>query len=428
MNLQKTNNAIDKVQELQRKLYCSAKESKSRRFHAIYDKIYIDDVLLKAWKRVKSNGGSAGIDNKTIKYIEESGLEEFLNEIKTELKDGKYVPKPVKRVELLKDNGKIRPLGIPIVKDRVIQAATKIMIEPIFEADFYDEPYGFRPKRNQHQALESIKKACNNKGNWVLDADIEGYFDNINHEKLMKLVELRINDKRILRLIRKWLKAGVMKDGTFHDSEIGSPQGGVISPLLANIYLNYLDYIWTLNFKKFGKLIRLGDDFVIISKSFEDIKMAKQAILYIMNKLELNLSKSKTKIISLWQGKQSFDFLGYTKRKTKAKTIRGQVYYPLIQYISNKSRRKIKEKVKNALTTNTLYEDLEDKINELNLKAVAWKNYYKRTPYHRLIQIDKYIVFRLVILYNPKRKCKKRYDYIPLVKRMRKMGLKYLCY
>lgn len=135
---------------------------------------------MKAWKRVKSNGGSAGIDNKTIKYIEESGLEEFLNEIKTELKDGKYVPKPVKRVEILKDNGKIRPLGIPIVKDRIIQAATKIMIEPIFEADFYDESYGFRPKKNQHQALDSIKKACNNKGNWVLDADIEGYFDNIN--------------------------------------------------------------------------------------------------------------------------------------------------------------------------------------------------------------------------------------------------------
>lgn len=243
MNVQKTNNPIDKVQELQRKLYLSAKESKSRRFHAIYDKLYRDDVLLKAWKRVKSNGGSAGIDNKTIKYIEESGLEEFLNEIKTELKDGKYVPKPVKRVEILKDNGKIRPLGIPIVKDRIIQAATKIMIEPIFEADFYDESYGFRPKRNQHQALESIKKACNNKGNWVLDADIEGYFDNINHEKLMKLVELRINDRRILSLIRKWLKAGVMKDGILYDSEIGSPQGGVISPLLANIYLNYLDYI-----------------------------------------------------------------------------------------------------------------------------------------------------------------------------------------
>ena len=243
MNVQKTNNAINKVQELQRKLYLSAKKSKSRRFHAIYDKIYRDDVLLKAWKQVKANGGSAGIDNKTIKYIEEKELEEFFEEIKSELKGGTYIPKPVKRVEIPKGNGKIRPLGIPVVKDRVIQAATKIVIEPIFEADFSCESYGFRPKRNQHQALESIRKACNNNGNWVLDADIEGYFDNINHDKLMKLIELRINDRRVLKLIRKWLKAGVMKDGTFFESEIGSPQGGVISPLLANIYLNYLDYV-----------------------------------------------------------------------------------------------------------------------------------------------------------------------------------------
>lgn len=243
MNVQKTNNAIDKVQELQRKLYLSAKKSKGRRFHAIYDKIYREDVLAKAWKQVRSNGGSAGIDNKTIKYIEENELEEFFEEIKSELKGGTYIPKPVKRVEIPKSNGKIRPLGIPVVKDRVIQAATKIIIEPIFEADFSCESYGFRQKRNQHQALESIRKACNNNGNWVLDADIEGYFDNINQDKLMRLIELRVNDRRVLKLIKKWLRAGVMKDGTFSESEIGSPQGGVISPLLANIYLNYLDYV-----------------------------------------------------------------------------------------------------------------------------------------------------------------------------------------
>ena len=183
------------------------------------------------------------MDKVSIEEIEKYGVYKFLEEIREDLLKGTYNPTPVRRVEIAKENGKIRPLGIPIVKDRVIQAATKIVIEPIFEADFYDESYGFRPKRNAHQALESIRKTCNNKGNWVIDADIKGYFDNINHDKLIKLIELRISDKRVIKLIRKWLKAGVMKDGKLSLTEVGSPQGGVISPLLANIYLNYMDYI-----------------------------------------------------------------------------------------------------------------------------------------------------------------------------------------
>ena len=243
MNVQKTNYIIDKVQELQRKLYLSAKKSNNRMFHILYDKVYREDILQRAWKQVKTNGGSAGVDKVSLEQIEKHGVDKFLEEIKEDLLKGTYNPTPVKRVEITKDNGKIRPLGIPIIKDRVIQAATKIVIEPIFEADFYDESYGFRPKRNAHQALESIRKTCNNKGNWVIDADIKGYFDNINHDKLIKLIELRISDKRIIKLIRKWLKSGVMKDGELSLTDVGSPQGGVISPLLANIYLNYMDYI-----------------------------------------------------------------------------------------------------------------------------------------------------------------------------------------
>lgn len=243
MNVKKTNYTIDKVQELQRKLYLSAKKSSNRRFHILYDKIYREDILQKAWKQVKTKGGSAGVDKISIEEIETYGVNRFLEEIKEDLLEGAYKATPVRRVEIAKENGKIRPLGIPIIKDRVIQAATKIIIEPIFEADFYDESYGFRPKRNAHQALDSIKRACDNKGNWVIDADIKGYFDNINHEKLIKLVELRISDKRVIKLIRKWLKAGVLEDGELSLTNIGSPQGGVISPLLANIYLNYMDYI-----------------------------------------------------------------------------------------------------------------------------------------------------------------------------------------
>lgn len=241
MNVDKTNNTVDKVQELQRKLYLAAKGSETRRFHAIYDKVYRKDFLNKAWIKVKSNKGSAGIDNITIKEVEDYGVEKLIDEIHLELKGNKYTPKPVKRVDIPKGNGKTRPLGIPTIKDRIVQTSAKIALEAIFEADFYSESYGFRPKRNQHQALESIRKACNNRGNWVLDADIKGYFDNIDHDKLMILIEKRVNDRRMLKLIRKWLKVGVMKDGVYEETEIGSPQGSPLSTLLSNIYLNYMD-------------------------------------------------------------------------------------------------------------------------------------------------------------------------------------------
>ncbi len=238
-----------------------------RRFHALFDKVYRKDVLYLAWHKVRANQGSAGIDKRTIEDIEFYGVEKLIEEIQDELKQGKYNPPPVRRVYIPKKDGAKRPLGIPTVKDRIIQTATKIIIEPIFEADFKDCSYGFRPKRNQHQALEEIRKACNNNGNYVLDADIKGYFDNLNHEKLLMLVGQRVSDKRVLKLIKKWLKAGAMENGVKVASDTGSPQGGVISPLLANIYLDYLDSKWDKHFSHLGRLIRYADDFVIVCKN-----------------------------------------------------------------------------------------------------------------------------------------------------------------
>lgn len=399
-----TNNSKEKVRQLQNKLYLTAKKCSSRRFHALYDKVYRDDVIYEAWKRVKANQGSSGVDGITIEDIEASGVNRYLTGIQAELKSGTYRPLPVQRVMIPKSDGSQRPLGIPCVKDRIVQMATKIAIEPVFEADFKDCSYGFRPKRSAKQALEVVRKACNNKGYYVVDADIEKFFDNVNQDKLMTLIELRISDRRILKLIRQWLKSGVLYGNILEISELGTSQGSVISPLLANIYLNTLDRLWEKYGLTHGILVRYADDTVIICKNKKSANHALTLLQYIMGKLDLKLHPVKTKIVCMWDGKEGFDFLGMHHRRMTTETRQGNTFQETYQYPSRKAMKKMKSAIKsNVNSRSLLVAKEEDLIKNLNPKITGWKNYYTTKTSNKWMQaLDWYIICTFTRWYNKK--------------------------
>lgn len=422
----KANNTIDKVRELQRKLYLSAKANKKRKFHALYDKVYREDILLKAWKQVKANKGTGGIDDVYIKDVVGYGETKFIKEIRQELIENTYRPKPVKRVYIPKKDGRKRPLGIPILKDRVVQMATKIVIEPVFEADFKEYSYGFRPKRSAHDALEVIRKKCNNKGWWVLDADISSYFDNINHDKLMLLVQQRISDRKVLKLIWKWLKAGVVVDGKHQDSQVGSPQGGVISPLLSNIYLNYFDTVWDKYYKHLGTLVKYADDFIIISRTRKEINHAYSAVKKIFERLELQLHPDKTRFVNMWDGKEGFDFLGFHHRRNLEENSKGQRFATTIQIPSRKAMQSMKEKIKLVLgNRGKLKMDMYDLVQEINRKLVGFRNYYNlKFAGKQLNKIDWYVIERFTIWYNHKKQRRPRHRGVKeIMIKLKEMGL-----
>src|SRR5579872_2688809 len=390
------NTPIDKVRELQRKLFVCAKQSRTRRFHALYDRIHRSDVLWEAWKRVRSNGGAAGVDGETIQAIEERGPGKFLTEIQAALKAGRYRPSPVKRRYIPKADGKQRPLGIPTVRDRVVQMAAKIVMEPIFEADFQPCSYGFRPKRSAQQALEAIRIAGNQGHNFVVDADIQGYFDNIQRDTLMELVKERVSDRRVQKLIRQWLEAGVMEDGTVRETLAGTPQGGVISPLLANIYLNKLDRIWGARCSQLGVLVRYADDLVAMCRTESAAKEALRRIVLVMNRLGLTLHPTKTRLVDLRRGKGSFVFLGCTIRK-KRSILRNPRMHFMQRWPSPKAMRRIRERVHELTDSRHSGQDVRQIIATLNPVLRGWGNYFRTGNADRKFnQLDSYVWSRLV--------------------------------
>ena len=398
--------SIEKSRQLQRNLYLTAKKDKQRRFHALYDRIFRLDVLWRAWKEVRANKGSAGMDGITFEMIEEYGVEEYLLDIQEDLQNKQYRPKPVKRVYIPKPDGKQRPLGIPTIRDRIVQQACKIVIEPIFEANFLDSSYGFRPKRDAKQATEKVKKELYK--NWyVVDADIQGYFDNINHEILLGLLKRRISDRRVIKLCRQWLQAGVIENGKYYPTEKGSPQGGDISPLLANIYLDVLESYWE-NHKELGVIVRYADDAVIVCRTRKDAELAFEHLKRMMTKLKLTLNPQKTKIVDM--NKESFDFLGFRYQKFgKTKCGRKLPY----MMPSKKAMKKVKDAIRIITCRKSAYEGLEQKVEKLNPLIRGWRNYFQHgNSTKRFKQLDEYVWMKLWRRVYYRRKQKKYREHV----------------
>lgn len=390
------NNPEEKVRELQRTLWRCAKRSESRRFHALYDRICRGDVLREAWKRVRANRGAAGIDGESIAAIAERGVEAWLAEIETELRAGEYRPSPVRRRYIPKSDGGQRPLGIPTVRDRVVQMATKLVIEPIFEADFLECSYGFRPKRSAVQALEVIRESGNRGLNFVIDADIRRFFDSIDQRKLMELVKERICDRRVLKLLRQWLEAGVLEDGSIRETLAGTPQGGVISPLLANVYLNALDRAWHAEAQHLGVLVRYADDFVVLCRTASAASAAHQRVQEILTRLGLELHPEKTRAVDLRRGRESFDFLGCTVRKRRS-ILRAPHLHFMQRWPSARAMRRLRERVHEltAVRGNPACEVME-LITALNPVLRGWGNYFATgNADDKFNQIDDYVHMRI---------------------------------
>ena len=389
--------SLDAVRALQHALYRAAKADPGRRFHALYDKVHRRDVLQRAWGQVRRNNGAPGIDQTTLADVEEYGVARLLDELEAELKAGACRPLPARRVFIPKPGtDERRPLSIPSVRDRVVQAAVKIVIEPVFEADFLPCSFGFRPKRGAHDGLQVLLDESFRGSRWVVETDVADCFGSIPHSGLMSAVEERISDRRLLALLRAFLRAGVMEQGSVRRPVTGTPQGGVVSPLLANVYLHRLDRAWR---GAYGTLVRYADDALVMCRSKGQAVAALARLTALLADLGLEPKAAKTRIVHLTEGGEGVDFLGFHHRLVRSRAVRGTggITY-LARWPSRKAAQHARDRIRFMTMRARLAAPVQQVVQEINLFLRGWAGYFRYgNSAHAFDKIRRYALMRLAL-------------------------------